>query len=172
MTSVLLAVGRITRAHGVRGEVAVQPLTEVTSRFEEGSVLLLGPDGERHLTVRSSRPHRNRVLIAFEEIPDRTEAESLRGRLLLANAATSPALETGRYWTHQVVGLEVVTDQGQRLGRVTEVLHNPANDVWVVANGKEILVPALRDVVEEVDLAAGRAVVRETPGLLEGWDDA
>lgn len=170
MTSTLLAVGRITRAHGVRGEVAVQLLTEVTSRFDEGAVLFLAPEGHRRLTIRSTRPHQNRLLVSFKEVSDRTEAESLRGQILLADSATSPTLEDGRFWTHQIVGLEVLTDSGRSLGRVKEVLHNPANDVWVVANGKEVLVPALLDVVDEVDLDAGRAVVRES-GLVEGWDE-
>jgi 16S rRNA processing protein RimM len=163
----LLAVGLISRAHGVRGEVSVQPLSEVEARFQAGSVLLLGPAGQKPLTVKSARPHRHRLLVKFEEVGDREAAESLRGRVLLVRKQDAPPLSPDRYWVHQVVGIEVVTESGRSLGKVREVLHNPANDVWLVEDcGREILIPALRDVVADVDPAARRAVIRETPGLL------
>jgi 16S rRNA processing protein RimM len=168
----LLAVGRIGRAHGVHGEVAVRVLSEVESRFETGSTLFLGPDADRSLTVRAARPHHGRLLVSFEEVGDRTEAELLTGRLLLVPPETSPPLDDA-YWEHQVVGLEVSTEQGRVLGRVREVLHNPANDIWVVENGgEEILLPAIREVVTEVDVEGGRVVIREAPGLIAGWEEA
>jgi 16S rRNA processing protein RimM len=163
----LLAVGRVTRTHGVRGEVAVQPLSEVESRFQGGSVLLLGPAGDRRLTVREARSHGHRLLVRFEEIADLGEAESLRGRLLLVRAEDAPPLPADRYWVHELVGLEVLTEMGRTLGKIREVLHNPANDVWLVeGDDGEVLVPALRDVIAEVDPMAGRVVIREVPGLL------
>lgn len=156
-------MGRVGRAHGVRGEVAVRPLSEVESRFAPGSVLLLGPGGERRLTVRGSRPHRTRLLVSFEEVAGRTEAESLRGRVLLVPAGSAPPPPEGAFWVHEVVGLEVVTEDGRSLGRVREVLANPANDVWVTDGGA--LIPAVHDVVLRVELAAGRVTVRDLPGL-------
>jgi 16S rRNA processing protein RimM len=166
----LLAVGRITRAHGIRGEVAVLNLTEVETRFQAGSVLRL-EDG-RVLTVESARPHGHRLLVKFEQVPDRTVAEALRGQVLLVPAADAPAPAAGSYWVHQVVGLEVVTDTGRSLGRVREVLHNPANDLWVTDGPQgEMLIPALGDVVLEVDLDADRAVVREIEGLTVARDE-
>lgn len=158
----LLAVGRVARAHGVRGEVAVQPLSEVEARFAPGSALRLGPDGERRLTVASSRPHGHRLLVRFREVPDRTAAEELRGLLLLVPASEAPDLGEDAWWPHQLVGCDVVTEGGRALGPVTEVLHNPANDLWVT---ERALVPAIRDVVVEVDLDARRIVVRDLPGL-------
>lgn len=160
----LLAVGRIARAHGVHGEVAVQRLSEVEARFVPGSVLRL-EDG-RTLTVDTARAHRHRILVKFEEIPDRTAAEALRGEVLLVPAAETPPLEEeDRYWVHQVVGLEVVTESGRSLGRIREVLGNPANDVWATEGGT--LVPAVHEVVVAVDLGAGRVTIRELPGLVE-----
>src|SRR6266540_7229648 len=86
----LIAVGRVTRAHGIHGEVAVLPLSQVESRFEPGSRLVV--EGlERRVTVRSSRPHRQRLLITFEEVGDRTEAETLHGRYLLVPTSDVPA---------------------------------------------------------------------------------
>ena len=160
----LLAVGRITRAHGVRGEVAVLNLTEVEARFQPDARLLL-EDG-RELTIEASRPHGHRILVKFREVPDRTAAEALRGQVLLVRAADAPPAPEGAFWVHQVVGLDVVTEGGRELGRVGSVLHNPANDVWVTEGPSgELLIPALRDVIVEVDLDAGRAVVREIEGL-------
>ena len=161
-----VAVGRIARAHGIRGEVAVQPLTEVESRFSPGSVL--GLEDGRTLTVAASRPHQNRLLIRFEEVADRTGAEALRGEVLVVEATDSPAIaEDDRYWVREIVGLEVVTEAGRVIGKVRDVLGNPANDVWVVdAGGRDVLIPAIRDVVVQVDRDAGRVVIRELPGLL------
>lgn len=164
MTAELLAVGRIARAHGVRGEVAVQPLTEVESRFAPGSVLRL-EDGTT-LTVEKSRPHQHRILVKFEEAADRAAADRLRGQVLLISSAEVPPLgQEDRFWVHQVVGLEVFTEGGRSLGRVREVQWNPANDLWVTESG--MLIPAVRDVVLAVDLNAGRVTIREVPGLLE-----
>lgn len=163
MTEVL-AVGRITRAHGIRGEVAVQSLTEVSDRYAPGSVLSL-EDG-RTLTVRAARRHQQRLLVKFEEVVDRTEAEGLRGQVLLVPVERSPAIaETDRFWVHQVVGLEVLTEEGRSLGRIREVRANPANDLWVTDAGA--LIPAVRAFVRDVDLAAGRVTVHEVPGLFE-----
>jgi 16S rRNA processing protein RimM len=160
----LVAVGRIARAHGVHGEVAVEPLSEVEARFEPGSMLRL-EDG-RTLTVRGARPHHHRLLVTFDEISDRDGAEALRGALLLVPATDLPPIaEADKYWVHQVVGLEVVTEDGRALGRIREVHGNPANDLWVTETGA--IIPALRDVVASVDLDAGLVTIREVPGLLE-----
>jgi len=146
----------------------VQLLTEVPERFEPGAELQLGPDGVRRVVVRSTRRHHGRLLIRFEGVEDRDAADALRGLLLLADAASSPAPPEGGFWVHQVVGLEVETEAGRSLGRVREVLHSPANDVWVVEGaGREVLIPALKDVVARVDLDARTAVVREVAGLFE-----
>lgn len=157
----VLAVGRITRAHGVHGEVAVQSLTERPQRFAGGSTLEL-EDG-RTLTVEHTRSHRHRLLVKFEEVPDRTAAEALRGQVLLAVAPDEGPAEG--WWVHQVVGMEVATEEGHLLGRVREVLANPANDVWVTDRGA--MIPAVRELVVDVDLAGRRALVRDLPGLLQ-----
>jgi 16S rRNA processing protein RimM len=161
-----IAVGRVTRAHGIHGEVAILPLTEVDRRFEPGSTLRLGDPPGRTLTVGRRRTHRGRPLVLFEGVHDRDQAEALRGEYLFVAADEAPALPEGRYWPHQVVGCEVVTESGRRLGSVREIVRTPANDVWVADGPQgEVLVPALRDVVRSVDVAAKRVVVAEVPGL-------
>jgi 16S rRNA processing protein RimM len=164
VTDQLLAVGRVSRAHGIRGEVLVHPLSEVGARFEPDATLRL-EDG-RSLSVEAARPHQGRLLVKFREVPDRTAAEALRGEVLLIPATESPDLDDDdRFWVHQIVGLDVVTDTGRRLGRIAEVRSNPANDLWVTEDGT--MVPAIRDVVRNVDVDAGVVTIHELPGLFE-----
>ncbi len=163
----LIAVGRVTRPHGIHGFVAVLPLSEVEGRFEPGSRLLFGESSTRRLTVVERRGHPGKPLLRFEGVSDRTGAEELAGQYLFVPESESPDLPPGEYWPHQLVGLKVVTADGRDLGRLREVLQNVANDIWIARtlDGTETLVPALKDVVLEVDLAAGRIVVAEIPGL-------
>jgi 16S rRNA processing protein RimM len=162
-----IAVGRITRAHGVKGEVSVLPLSQVEARFEPGSRLLAGEGEDRPLVVSSVRRHHDRVLVLFEGITDRDAAHGLRGTYLFVPASQAPPLPEGEFWTHQLIGCEVVTEGGRTLGRLREVIHTAANDVWSVQSddGADVLVPALKDVVESVDLEARRVLVKEVPGL-------
>jgi 16S rRNA processing protein RimM len=167
-----VAVGRVTRAHGIRGAVLILPLTDVQERFDPGSRLLVGPSGARSLTVAERHGHRDRPIVRFEGVHDRTTAEALAGEYLFVPAAESPILPPDEFWPHELVGLEVVTTGGFRLGRVREVLRSVANDIWVAVDdrGRETLVPALRDVILDVDRAAGRVTVAEVPGLTVAED--
>jgi 16S rRNA processing protein RimM len=160
-----VVVGMVTKAHGLRGEIAVRVLSDNPDRFAEGAVVYL-EDG-RTLTVASSRSHGGRMLVTFLEITDREAAEGLRGRTLVVPESMLPALPEGEWWPHQLQGCEVRTESGRELGRLVDVIPNPANDLWVArtADGIETLVPALRDVIVEVDPAANRIVVRDVPGL-------
>jgi 16S rRNA processing protein RimM len=161
-----IAVGRITGAHGVKGEVAVLPLSQVSERFEPGSRLFLGQSESNPLVVSSSRPHRQRLLVAFEAVDGRTQAEGLQGEYLFVPASAAPPLPGGEFWAHDLVGCRVESEEGRPLGRIKEVIHTPANDVWA-AEGEygEILIPALKDVVADVDLQERRVLIREIPGL-------
>jgi 16S rRNA processing protein RimM len=168
-----VAVGRITRAHGIHGAVAILRLTDVDERFDQGSRLLLGPEGDRVMTVADRRGHRDRPLVRFEGIRDRTQAESLAGSYLFVPAADAPALPAGEYWEHELLGMHVVTEGGRSLGEVTQVLRTTANDLWVATSpeGTETLVPALKEVVISVDRNARRIRVAEIPGLTAPEDD-
>jgi len=162
-----VAVGRIDRAHGVKGEVSVIPLSSVASRFQTGSRLFVGDREHQPLTVRAARPHQRRMLVAFEGIADRTTAEKMRGQYLFAPSDSAPPLPEGEYWTHQLLGCDVETATGRHLGRLSEVIHTRANDVWVASEkDRQVLIPALRDVVVSVDVEGQRIVVREVPGLI------
>jgi 16S rRNA processing protein RimM len=145
--------------------VAVLVLSEVPDRFASGATVWL-EDG-RALTVASSRPHKDRLLVRFREVKDRARAEELQKALLVVPESTSPSLPEGSWWDHQIEGSRVETDTGGVLGTVREVIHTAANDVWsaVDEDGRETLVPVLKDVVVSVDVDARRIVVREIEGL-------
>lgn len=161
-----IAVGRITSAHGVKGEVAVLVLSQVAERFQPGARLFLDEDRSSPVTVAAARPHRQRLLVQFDEVSDRDRAESLQGSYLFVPANSAPSPPEGEYWTHDLIGCEVLTVGGRSLGHIREVIHTPANDVWVAeAEDGEVLIPALKDVVETVDLSGRRVVVREIEGL-------
>jgi 16S rRNA processing protein RimM len=165
MNEPTVAVGRITRAHGVTGEVAVLVISEVPGRFADGATVWL-EDG-RTLTVDSSRPHRDRLLVRFRGVGDRSQAEALQGALLFVPESASPELPEGSWWDHRIVGCAVETDRGRKLGTVREVIHTSANDVWSAVDGEgtETLIPVLKDVIVSVEDDAKRVVVREVPGL-------
>lgn len=161
-----VAVGRVSRPHGVRGEVSILPLSEVESRFEAGSRVFLGESEDRPLVVRAVRPHRKRLLVSFEGVFDRTAAEMLAGHYLFVPVDEVPSLPDGEYWPHQLVGSRVVLEDGRALGRLREVMHTPANDVWAAdGDAGEVLIPALKDIVVSVDVAGRLIVVRDVPGL-------
>ncbi|HYY08131.1 MAG TPA: ribosome maturation factor RimM [Actinomycetota bacterium] len=159
-----IVVGTVGTAHGLRGEVAVQNRSDNPDRWQAGARVLL-EDG-RELAIEHARPHGRRMLVKFEGIDDRGRAEALRGANLVVPESWVPPLPEGEWWSHQVVGCEVRTESGRRLGIVTEVIANPANDLWVtVEAGSETLIPALADVLIEVDVERKRIVVRDVPGL-------
>jgi 16S rRNA processing protein RimM len=159
-----VVVGRITRPHGLKGELSVLVLSEVEGRFAEGAVVYR-EDG-RALTIESARRHRGGLLVKFREVPDRTAAERLVRTVLVVPESESPHLPDGSWWDHQLVGCEVVTESGRPLGTVREIIHTAANDVWsAVSDDGETLIPALKDVIVSVDTAEKRMVVREVPGL-------
>ena len=160
-----VAVGRITRAHGVQGELAVLVISEVPDRFADGETVWL-EDG-RTLTVESSRPHKDRLLVRFREVQSREQAEALQRALLVVPESLSPQLPEGSWWDHRIVGCTIETDTGRVLGTVRDVIHTAANDVWSAVDdeGTETLIPVLRDVILDVDMDAKRIVVREIPGL-------
>ena len=164
----LVAVGAVVGAHGIRGEIKVKPLTDHPQRFDAGSRLLLAEGGEvREVEIVSSRPHKNLYLVTFEGVADRTAAESLRGSTLNVNAEDLIPLPEGEYYDFQLVGLAVVTDEGEDLGRVAEVMATGGNLVLIVRDGeREVLLPFIDDVVREVDLAGGLMKVHLLEGLL------
>jgi 16S rRNA processing protein RimM len=179
-----VVVGRIGRPHGIRGELSVEPRTdEPERRFVPGAVLTTeAPRGAapaaaarpQRLTVRAVRWHQDRLLVTFEELADRTAAESARGLVLLAEVPEDARPDDPEeFYDHQLVGLRVVTTDGHEVGEVRAVVHGAAQDLLAVRtdSGPEALVPFVTALVPEVDLAGRRVVVADRPGLLTPLED-
>jgi 16S rRNA processing protein RimM len=160
-----VAVGVVTRAHGVHGEVAVLVISDVEGRFDDDATVWL-EDG-RALSIASSRKHGDRLLVRFREVHDRSQAEALSKAVLFVPESMSPELPPGSWWDHQLVGCRVATDAGRELGELKDVIHTAANDVWSVLDeeGTETLIPVLNDVLIDVDVGDKRIFVREIEGL-------
>jgi 16S rRNA processing protein RimM len=155
----MIRVGQVAGAYGLEGAVKVIPLTDFADRFNTGSALLL--DGAER-EVEWSRPGQPGLVVKLRGIDNRTMAGLFRGQYLEVPDAAVRALEEGRFYHHQVVGLTVFTSSGHQLGTIAEVLERPANDVWVSRNGVvEHLIPATKDAVVNVDLEAGKVVVAD-----------
>jgi 16S rRNA processing protein RimM len=160
-----VVVGRIMKPHGIGGELAVENRSDNPARWDPGSVVFLG-DG-RSLTVAAARPHSGRLLVSFAGINDRIAADGYRGQLLMVPESWLPVLGPGEWWPSQLIGCRVLTDRGGELGQIADVIPNPANDLWVALDdeGTETLIPALQDLLIDVDVEGKRIVVRAVPGL-------
>ncbi|MEZ4659604.1 MAG: ribosome maturation factor RimM [Caldilineaceae bacterium] len=167
-----LAVGRVIGVHGLRGEVKVELHTDFPDRFQPGLQLFLGEELQP-VSIRQARPHKGHMLILFDEYQDRSTVEALRNMWLFVHEENAVELAADEYWVHEIVGLAVYTDEGQHLGRVSEVLATGANDVYIIApvgllnQGREILLPAIADVIQKVDIGAGRLIVKLPPGIID-----
>ena len=161
-----LASGRVTKPHGVQGEVRVELMTDLPERFKWLKTVYVGERNPRPVAVESVRFHQEFVLLKLAGYPTRTEAEALRNELLQVPEEEAIPLEEGEYFLHQLLGLEVQTEDGQSLGRLTDVLETGANNVFVVSGADgEHLIPDIPDVVQAVDVAGGRIIIRPLPGL-------
>lgn len=171
----LVTVGVITRAHGIRGDVAVDVRTDSPERrFIDGAVLITEPAQAGPLTIARTRWHSGRLLVQFAGVPDRTAAERLRGVRLLAEVDERERPEDpDEYYDHQLTGLSVRMPDGTPVGEVAEVIHLPGQELLAVrrVDGGEVLVPFVTAIVPKVDLDAGEVVVDPPPGLLGGQAD-
>jgi 16S rRNA processing protein RimM len=183
LSTTQVVVGRIGKPHGIRGELSVEPRTdEPERRFAVGTVLVTqtprgtephGPGRPTSLTVESVRWHQDRLLVRFEEIPDRNAAEVARGLVLAADVPVDEAPEDPEeFYDHQLVGLRVETTGGKPVGEVASVQHGAGQDLLVVrTDDGEVLVPFVTVLVPTVDVAGGRVVVEDLPGLLSPLDE-
>jgi 16S rRNA processing protein RimM len=168
-----VVVGRVAKAHGISGELAVDVRTDSPeTRFALGSVLAakLRDGTSRSLTVTAARQHAGRLLVRFEEVLTRDVAETLRGTLLLGSTEDLPPTgDPDEFYDHQLEGLTAELADGTKVGTVLEVVHGPGGELLVIRreSGSEALVPFVRQIVPTVDVAGGRVVLDPPEGLLD-----
>lgn len=164
----LLQVGVITSPHGVRGEVKVFPTTDDPARFKKlKQVILDDGKNQREMEIMSVKFFKNLVILKFKGLEDRNEVERLRQAKLMVTREHAVKLKKDEYFIADLMDMAVVTDEGEALGHISDVLQTGANDVYVISREgtPDFLVPAIRDCIKQVDTEQGLMTVHLLPGL-------
>jgi len=167
----LLPVGKIIKAHGIKGELKVIVYNQDVSQFAAyRQVYLPKKFGFSLYPVKKVRGHGRYVLLTLEGVEDRTSAENLIGLEIFIDKRSLPPLQDGEYYWYQLYGLRVVTKEGKDVGTIRYIFNNGAHDIYVVKNNKddgEILIPATDEIILDIDLEQGIMKIDPLPGLIE-----
>jgi 16S rRNA processing protein RimM len=148
-----LVIGKVLRPHGIRGELRLEIHTDSPAHLNDVETVYIGEERKPY-TLKRQHIHQGILLIAIEGVEDRTTAEAFRGRLVAVKMKDAAPLKEGEFYHHQIIGRDVVTDQGEALGKVTEIITTGANDVYVVkGEGGDVLLPAIKSVILRLDPA-------------------
>jgi len=160
-----VVIGEIVSPFGRRGEVKVRPETDSPERFDELEEVCVGRGkaGGRVFEIEAVRHHKRAVLIKFAGIDDISAAETLRGSEVRIRESEVAPLEEDEYYVHDIIGLDVVTTEGESLGKVREIVRSPANDVYVT---ERAMIPAVKEFVVSIDLREKKMVVRPIEGMV------
>lgn len=162
-------IGKVVALFGVRGELKVRLLTDIPNRFAELDAVHLGPDHTRHL-IQGVRPYKGEMIVLkLEGIDDANAAESLRNQDLQIPLSKLAKLPPDSYYQHDILGLRVFTLGRLELGKIVDILITGGNDVYVVRanDGSQVLIPAIKDVIKEIDLIRHTMYIDPLPGLLD-----
>lgn len=164
-----IITGKILAAHGINGEVKVKPLTDNPRRFRRGNSLYLEKEETFALMTAVKEVKDDVLIVKFKGVDDRTHAEKLRGSFLQVDAENVPPLPEGEYYHFQLLGMEVFEEDGSRLGTLVDFVDSGSNDVYKIdcENGDYLLLPALKQVMSNVDVENKKMIVHLLPGLKE-----
>jgi 16S rRNA processing protein RimM len=169
-----IVIGRVSKPHGVKGEIRIEYFNpEDPNHFSRYQMIFLQGDEGNPQAYRliAVRPHKQFILAQLKGIQTREEAEQLRGKVVLIDPAELPPLEEDEYYWHDILGMRVVTEKGEDVGKVTEIVPTGSNDVYVVRKGgKEFLIPATKDVIMSIETEAHTMVIRPLEGLWQEDD--
>jgi 16S rRNA processing protein RimM len=163
-----IEAGAVVRPHGIKGEVILDLARDLMELVTESLELRATgrKGGERTLTVEKARDHKARKVVKFKDVETVEDAEVLRGWTVWLTREQIGPLDEDRWFVADIVGIDVYTEEDEYLGKLVEVMHMPANDVYVVRDGeKEILLPVIDDVIRSVDVDSGRMVIHLMEGL-------
>ena len=162
-------IGQVVALFGVRGELKVRLLTDVPNRFQQLAAINVGPD-HRLYKIERVRPHKGEIIVLkLAGIDDANAAESLRRLELCIPLDQLAKLPPDSYYQHDIIGLQVVTLDERVLGPIIDIIETGSNDVYVIKgqDGKEVLIPALKAVIKQIDLIRHTMYIDPLPGLLE-----
>lgn len=162
-----LVIGRLGRTHGVKGEILMTVLTDFPERIVPGAKVFIGPD-HKEAIIKSCRAINQGLLIAFKGYPNPEKTSEFRNQFIQILTSDRHPLPDGEFYYHQLLGLAVITESGQVLGSLVEILETGANDVYVIQtqDNREILLPAIEQVILGIDLEKQTILVRLMPGLI------
>ncbi len=164
-----VAVGELGSPHGLRGQLRLWPHRPGAPSLAPGRPILLTRDDAWHAAViRAIVPHGRGMLVALDDVDDRTAAARLTGMGVLVRVADLPAVDEGEFYAFELHGFAMVTTDGRTVGTIEDTFSTGLNDVWVVrGEGREHLIPIIDDVVREIDRNGRRVVIEPMPGLLD-----
>ena len=164
-----LEIGQIVNTFGIKGFVKVNPFTDNINRFDDLKKVYIKNKSQKYeLEIEEVKYHKNMVLIKFKGIDKVEDAESLRNSYILVNRKDEKDLDEGTYYIVDLLGLDVYTDEGELLGKLEDIYNTGSNDIYVVKNelGKQILLPAIKDVIKEINIENRKIIVHIINGLL------
>ena len=163
-----LEIGQIVNTFGIKGMVKVKSFTDNIERFSNlEKIYIKNKSGQTEYKIQEVKYHKNMVLIKFEGIENPEQADLLRNSYLIVDRETEEPLEAGRYYIVDMIGLDVFTDDNEYLGKLEDIYNTGSNDIYVVKNelGKQILLPAIEDVIKNIDMDNKKVIVHLIPGL-------
>lgn len=164
-----LEIGQIVNTFGVKGMVKVKPFTDDINRFDKlKKVYIKSNNIKQKYEIEQVKYHKDMVLIKLKGIENLEQADLLRNSYLMINREEEKPLEEGNYYIVDMIGLEVYTEKGKNLGKLEDIFNTGSNDIYVVKNdlGKQILLPAISDVIKQIDLENKKIIVHLIPGLV------
>lgn len=170
MKNIFLQIGIITTTHGVRGEVKVFPTTDDNARFKQLKTVLVDTGKtQMELTITNVKFFKNLVILKFKEYDSINDVEKLRRAKLLVTRENAVELKENEYFIADLLDLQAVSDEGEELGVIADVLQTGANDVYVIRkpDAKDLLVPAIKDCIKNIDMEKGVMTIHLLPGLRE-----
>lgn len=164
-----VTIGKISRVRGVKGEVVVVPLTDDPQRFLKlEEVTVTGDENSQQFFVERAREFKGKVLLKLRQVDSPEEARKLVGAFLEIERDQLVRLSEGSYFIFDIIGLEVVTTKGERIGAVKDVVSLPANDLYIVEGDEKLYhIPATKEVVERIDLKQKKIIIEPIEGLLD-----
>ena len=164
-----LEIGQIVNTFGIKGMVKVKPFTDNIERFSNlEKIYIKNKSGQTEYKIQKVKYHKNMVLVKFEGIENPEQADLLRNSYLIVDRETEEPLEAGRYYIVDMIGLDVFTDDNEYLGKLEDIYNTGSNDIYVVKNelGKQVLLPAIEDVIKNIDMDNKKVIVHLIPGLV------
>ena len=163
-----LEIGQIVNTFGIKGMVKIKPFTDDIRRFGKLKKVYIKNQNVEEYEIEEVKYHKDMVLIKFKGIENPEQANALRNFYLLVKREDEEPLEEGRYYIVDMIGLEVYTDEGNLLGILDDIFNTGSNDVYVVKDelGKQILLPAIKEVIKDVNIEDKKIIVHLLPGLV------